>query len=488
MRKWKHISGATLGKRFGVLALSALLIGSTMMMPVSAKTAENKEEETVEEAGAKQGNDTDILLTGVNAPAAKYGEGATIGFVAKVKGDGYITSISPVISSTFPFETNDAAYMVVEGNEKTRELSANYNFIVRSDVASGYQPVEFAIEYRKDNERKTVVKTVNVKLEGAPEPTEATEAPTTEAPALSTPRVIVTGYETEPGKVLAGQSFKLTLHLKNTSSRTAVSNMKVSLASAEGEFLPTSGSSTDFIASLGAGQTTDLVMEMSALSSLEPKPYVLTLTCNYEDGDANPYESVENISIPVYQEARIKITEIMVSPDTISVDDQGSVSFNINNLGKSTLSNVQVRLEGKTITCEDSFVGNIAAGATGYADITVTGVKATEDEGTVKLIVSYEDSSGEECTYEEEITVIVSDFVYEDEFNNDDFAEVEQKGSAAGVIWIGIAVLVVIAAIVVGIILLVSGKKKRKARMEAEELEDEIDDELIADADKESKE
>lgn len=485
MRKWKHISGAALGKRFGVLALSALLIGSTMMMPVSAKAAENKEEETVEEAGAKQGNDTDILLTGVNAPAAKYGEGATIGFVAKVKGDGYITSISPVISSAFPFETNDAAYMVVEGNEKTRELSANYNFIVRSDVASGYQPVEFAIEYRKDNERKTVVKTVNVKLEGAPEPT---EAPTTEAPALSTPRVIVTGYETEPGKVLAGQSFKLTLHLKNTSSRTAVSNMKVSLASAEGEFLPTSGSSTDFIASLGAGQTTDLVMEMSALSSLEPKPYVLTLTCNYEDGDANPYESVENISIPVYQEARIKITEIMVSPDTISVDDQGSVSFNINNLGKSTLSNVQVRLEGKTITCEDSFVGNIAAGATGYADITVTGVKATEDEGTVKLIVSYEDSSGEECTYEEDVTVIVSDFVYEDEFNNDDFVEVEQKGSAAGVIWIGIAILVVIAAIVVGIILLVSGKKKRKARMEAEELEDEIDDELIADADKESKE
>ena len=162
-------------------------------------------------------------------------------------------------------------------------------------MASGYQPVEFAIEYVKDKEKKSVVKTVNVKFEGAPAPTEATEAPATEAPAVSTPRVIVTGFETNPGKVLAGQNFKLTLHLKNTSNRTAVSNMKVSLAAANGEFLPTSGSSTDFIASLGAGQTTDIVMEMSALSSLDPKPYVLTLTCNYEDSAATAYESTENI-------------------------------------------------------------------------------------------------------------------------------------------------------------------------------------------------
>lgn len=489
MKKWNRISGKVLGKKLGVLALSALLIGSTIMVPVSAKQAgEAAEEAGAEEAGVRQGNDSDVLLTGVNAPAAKYNEGATIGFVARVKGNGYITSIAPVISSAFPFETNDAAYMVVEGNETTKELQANYNFVVRSDVASGYTPVEFAIEYVQDNEKKSVIKTVNVKLEGAPAPTEATEAPATEAQVLSTPRVIVTGYETDPGKVLAGQSFKLTLHLKNTSGRTAVSNMKISLTTAEGEFLPTSGSSTDFIASLGAGQTTDVVIEMSALATLDPKPYVLTLTCNYEDGEANPYESVENISIPVYQEARIKVSEVVVSPDTISVNDQGSVSFNINNLGKSTLSNVQVRIEGKTIECEESFVGNIAAGATGYADITVTGVKATEDEGTVKLIVSYEDSSGEECTYEEDITVIVSDFAYEDEFEEDDFVETEQKGNASRIIWIGIAVLVVIAAIVVGIILLVSAKKKRKARMEAEELEDEIDDELIAAADKENKE
>ncbi len=488
MRKWNQTLGRGLGKKLGALALSALLIGSSLVMPVSAKQSDATTEAGTEDTSAQQGNDTDILLTGVNAPGAKYGEGSTIGFVARVKGNGYITSISPVISSSFPFETNDAAYMVVEGNETTKELTANYNFVVRSDVASGYQPVEFTIEYVKDKEKKSIVKTVNVKFEGAPAPTEATEAPATEAPAVSTPRVIVTGFETDPGKVLAGQNFKLTLHLKNTSSRTAVSNMKISLAAANGEFLPTSGSSTDFIASLGAGQTTDLVMEMSALSSLDPKPYVLTLTCNYEDSEATAYESTENISIPVYQEARIKITEVTISPDTISLNDQGSVSFSINNLGKSTLSNVQAKLVGDTVECEETFVGNIAAGATGYADVTVTGVQATEDDGKVKLVITYEDSAGEECTYEEETTLWVTESSYDsgDIDNGDMDLEPVHNGPSAWVIVVG--VLVAIAVIVVVIVIIVSGNKKRKAAKEAEELEDEIDEDLLSDADKENEE
>ena len=45
----------------------------------------------------------------------------------------------------------------------------------------------------------------------------------------STPRVIVTGYDTDPKEVHAGDTFTLTLHLKNTSQRTEVSNMLVNL-------------------------------------------------------------------------------------------------------------------------------------------------------------------------------------------------------------------------------------------------------------------
>ncbi len=41
----------------------------------------------------------------------------------------------------------------------------------------------------------------------------------------SVPRVIVTGFTTNPGDVRAGSDFVLTVHLKNTSKKTKVSNM-----------------------------------------------------------------------------------------------------------------------------------------------------------------------------------------------------------------------------------------------------------------------
>ena len=41
-------------------------------------------------------------------------------------------------------------------------------------------------------------------------------APTEENGKISTPRVIVTGFTTTPEEVYAGDTFKLTLNLKNT--------------------------------------------------------------------------------------------------------------------------------------------------------------------------------------------------------------------------------------------------------------------------------
>lgn len=494
MKKWNQ----KLGKRIGLFALSAMLAGGNMGFAVPAvntfasettsgedtANSANSGSSTTEEPVSSR--DTDIVLTGLNAPAAKYGQNTTVGFIAKLRGEGYIKSIIPVVSAGFPFESNDAAYMITEGDATTKELSANYNFVVRSDVESGYQTVAFNIEYVKDGVEYSVIKTVNIKFEGEAVTT-TTEAPTTEKPLVSTPRVIVTGFETNPTKVLAGEEFTLTLHLQNASNRTAVSNMKISLEAANGEFLPSSGSSTQFVSSLGSGKTTDLTLKMSALSSLEPKPYVLTLTCNYEDGEANPFESKENISIPVYQEARIKITDVSVSPETIGVYNQGSVSFSINNLGRSTLTNVQARLEGDSIESEESFVGNIAAGASGYADVMVTGIEPTTDDGTVKLIITYEDSAGEECTYEDEVTVFVMEEMPEDSFfDSDEFPEEEPGMPFMQKILIGVGILVVLAVIVVVIVIIVIKNKKRKAAEEAEALEDELDEDLLSDIDKEN--
>ena len=142
-------------------------------------------------------------------------------------------------------------------------------------------------------------------------------------------------------------------------------------------------------------------------------------------------------------------------------------------------------LKSDTVECEDCFVGNIAAGSTGYADVMVTGVASTTDDGIVKLIVTYEDSAGEECTYEEEITVFVAEEFFEEEFY--DYTEEPAVGMGIGGLLIGLLIAaVVIIAIVVVVVILIVKRKKRKAVEEAEALEDEIDDELLLDADKEN--
>ena len=72
---------------------------------------------------------------------------------------------------------------------------------------------------------------------------------------------------------------------------------------------------------------------------------MLSVKCEYEGEKNAPYTAEESISIPVYQEAKAKVTDIEVMPMSIEVYSQANVMFSINNTGKSTLYNVQVAVD-----------------------------------------------------------------------------------------------------------------------------------------------
>ena len=110
----------------------------------------------------------------------------------------------------------------------------------------------------------------------------------------SVPRVIVTGFTTDPAEVRAGSNFKLTIHLKNT-SRMKVSNMLFDLsAPTEGSdeqttspaFLPSSGASSIYLDSIAPNGTADISIELNAKSDLLQKPYSMELSMKYEDPNA----------------------------------------------------------------------------------------------------------------------------------------------------------------------------------------------------------
>lgn len=422
-----------------------------------------KPEATTEAATEAEAAEDDITMSVKKAPVGSYGGNCAVSFT--VKSDKCsITSVAPVINETFPFETNKDAYKTVS-SKGTNKLECSYTFKVREDVATGYQPVSFTVTYIKDKKTCTATKTINVKTTGKKEEasTEAGAGP------ISTPRLMVTGYETDATKIAPNSTFKLTLHLQNTSKQT-ISNIKVSLSTAEGEFLPVSGASTAYIESIDAGKSTDIVMDMKVASGLSNKPYQIVVKSEYEDGKANAFSAEDSVSIPVTLEDRISLTEV-IPPDTLTVGGSSEVSFTINNMGGTNLSNVSVKCEGEDFTCDESFVGNIASGNSAYASVVLYGTQITGGDGKCKIIVTYENTEGATKSIEEETYVYVSEQMIDvDAVMSDDAADAKQNKKGKKWLYgvLGIAVVLVAAGV------LVARKKKRLAQEEEELMDDDV--------------
>lgn len=298
----------------------------------------------------------------------------------------------------------------------------------------------------------------------------------------SVPRVIVTGFDTNPPEVHAGSDFTLTIHLKNTSKKTKVQNMLFELeAPTEGTdeqtsapaFLPTSGSNSIYLNGIKADGTADISITLNAKADLLQKPYSINLSMKYEDSQATQIESSSSISIPVKQDARFEFSEFEISPQTIEVGGEANVMCSLYNLGRIKLYNAKARFEGNGIKKQEIFIGNVEAGATGSIDAMLKGEKVTNGNSKITMTLSYEDESGNisETTkdFELEVTEAVDD---SDMYMNTDG---DAEAGSSGFPVVPVVVVIVIIAGAVAAVVFVKKKKKKQMLNEEEELLDELD-------------
>ena len=299
--------------------------------------------------------------------------------------------------------------------------------------------------------------------------------------STSVPRVIVTGFSTEPGEVRAGSNFKLVVHLKNTSSRTGVSNMLFdfqapssgSEAAAEAPaFLPASGSSSIYLDSIPAGGTKDISIELNARADLVQKPYSISMSMKYEDSGAAQYEAQSSLAIPIRQEARFEFSKMQIAPDTVSVGEEANISCSLYNLGRVKMYNVKARFEGKMIDTQEQFIGNLDAGATGTIDAIVTAKKATKGSEECKLVLTYEDDAGNVSTSEQKFKMTVLEETAVEDTGMMPEAVPEESGNPVG---LAAAVLAVIAAAAAGTVAFIKHRKKKIRESEEEEMFDEVE-------------
>lgn len=294
----------------------------------------------------------------------------------------------------------------------------------------------------------------------------------------SVPRVIVTGFSTNPSEVKAGTDFTLTIHLKNTSKKSKVQNMLFDLnAPEEGAdeqttapaFLPASGSSSIFLESMKANGTADISIKLNAKSDLLQKPYSVELSMKYEDKDYNAVETASSISIPVKQDARFEFSEFEINPESIAVGEESNVMCNLYNLGRIKLYNVKAVFEGDCIEREEVFVGNVESGATASIDAMLEGTKVSEGPGTIKMIVSYENEEGEVTLTEKEFQLEVAEQMEED---MSDVTTEEVKSFSMKPVIIGIILIIILVA---AVIIFLKKKKRKQMLNEEEELLYELD-------------
>ncbi|MCU6746241.1 hypothetical protein OCV51_00970 [Faecalicatena acetigenes] len=436
-------------------------------------------------------------------------------------------TITPALENAadWPFEIESMNYekkiqnAIASGQEET----VSWDFKVRSDVESKSYRLNFVITYDdgtneyEDDKKYIYVKAVAKEGEKPPAPQGGGEKPgagdagssgtdgtsgsdsqiygmdggivngdpvasggdTGSAGSASIPRVIVTGFSTDPGEVKAGSDFKLVVHVKNTATWTGVSNMLFDFqapssgteAAAEAPaFLPSSGSSSVYLENIPAGETRDITIDLNARADLVQKPYSIVMSMKYEDGNQAQYEGNSSLAIPVKQAARFEFSEIKIAPESIAVGEEANITCSLYNTGRIKLYNVKAKFQGDGIEGEEIFIGNLESGATGTIDGIITGTSQTEGDGTCKMVVSYEDEAGKASTIEKEFVLTVME-----QAEPADMAEMMPMEEEKGFPVLPVVIAALLLLIVIVVIVVLKMRKKKKIAIEEEELLDEVD-------------
>lgn len=439
-----------------------------------------------------------FLADNFTIPTVKYGETVTIPLPVINYSDAQLTDVvinpnmESVATDDFPFEIQNSGYTQLikaippyDPNKDILSLRQDlvYTFTVRQDVQTGYYPVKFDVLYTRNNATVKGSITTYVNVIGKPEyGTKGQNKPEDEDEKdkfVAQPRIIVTGFETNPADVYAGDTFTVYIHVKNTSTSMPVKNVLFDMqAAVEGSdktntysaFLPTSGSSSVYMDSIQPGEQKDIAIEMTAKADLAQKPYVLQVNMKYDyDKTANVTDTA-SVSIPIKQESKFDTSTADVAPSDTPVGSQSNVMFSIYNTGKTTLYNLQVKFKNDYVEGGEAFIGNLESGQTGNVDtmVTATAVNA----GTITAVISYEDDAGNVTETEKEIALSIYEESFDDSSMDDgmwDDSQMDDTDTGLPIAAkIGIPVGV-IAAVIIVLVAVLKIRKRKKAKKQQEE-------------------
>ena len=365
---------------------------------------------------------------------------------------GTLTSVTvyPVVSTSldeFPFvveSTNYGKYFDYWASGEVKYL--DYTFKVSPFATSGNKAIKFKATYFENS----------APAEGSFS-TQITIIDGYDASAMS---VMVQSYklyvdDTEVSGLMAGEETELRLTLINNSKYDTAKKIISSLVftNSPGLTLCVGGTDTAYADSIKPGGTATLKYKIMAKQDAEVGPTMLGINLTYETTEAIAGKAAQNIMLPISQQMDI-LTGTPEVYGTPSKDKEATISVPLTNMGRAKALNIRVMATDGMTSPTPCYVGDLLAGGSTSADVTVNFSKIGAFVG--KLILQYEDANGE--TYSQDISVPLS--VAEASADADANSVNTQKNGTGSRWWLWLLVILLVL-IIIAIIVYVIIRYKR---------------------------
>ena len=188
-----------------------------------------------------------------------------------------------------------------------------------------------------------------------------------------------------------------------------------------------------------------------------------TVVIAYDGSEHN--ELTQQLSVNVVQPLQISVDEIAIPKEVIS-GESVMIPISILNTGKSSIYDVTCKLEMDGCYGSSVYIGEVAAGTTGYAEMKV--FIGTLSQGSLygstygELHITYKDADGSDYEEKTELNTTITEPIVDDAVEAN--AEATPQVQPVSQWYVSVIVGVAVIAIAVAVIIIVSYQRKLKLK------------------------
>lgn len=356
-----------------------------------------------------------ITISGVSqSPAVpQAGEKLTVSFTLTNEGNADISHIhvSGANLSSSGFEPLSNEPYQDEGALKTGESKKiSMTFNVGKDIPTGVNPLNITYSYiNAADQQQSGSETFHIL---------SVENPFTAKNNIGRPKLIISEYGADSDILKAGNTFDFSFTLKNTHQTKSARNIKITLSQAEGVFAPTAGTNIFYVNEIPAGGTSEQSINLKTRADAATGDYEITLLVEYEydnmseqDQEHGGVSESNAVKLRATENYRPVIENVYVADwDVVAVGSPADLSLEFYNMGKSTLGNVYITIEGDFELANNSamnYVGAVQGYGQEYINPQIVPLVSGLANGIVT--VHFEDSNGDEQTISSNFSAFVEE-------------------------------------------------------------------------------